>query len=85
MIGFAAHNYFIQEVFECGFVGLALLFCLILELYKQAIRRENWLTMSALSGVLILSCTLSVGSQTSFWLAVVYIEIISRADNCNIS
>ena len=81
IIGFGAHNYFVQQFFECGIVGLALSISLLICIFRIAWENKQWIAVASFFGIIVMMMTLSVGSDLRFWLVMVFICISAQYPN----
>ena len=67
------HNIFIETLIELGIVGLCLYVCHVFSFLHMAIKRKDLFSVASISGMIVLSVSLSLYAFKPYWNIMIYI------------
>jgi len=69
-MGHAAHNYFLETLYEGGLIGAILMVIFYAKIIRKAYQKKQWLAFSGVIGALAMSMSLSCSRMLEFWLCI---------------
>ena len=79
-IGMAAHNFFLDQLYNGGIIELILLLQFELSLFVRAKSNNNSFARALLVAYLIMTMTVSVGANMYFWTGIALVVLLSGWD-----
>lgn len=79
-IGMAAHNFFLDQLYNGGIIELILLLQFELSLFFRAKSNNNSFARALLVAYLIMTMTVSVGANMYFWTGIALVVLLSGWD-----
>jgi len=80
LFGFAAHQTFLEYIFEVGIVGFTIFIVLMAMAFRRGIKAHSAKGLSLLAGTLIWSLSISLNNQLIFYAALYMAFCLIKAD-----
>ena len=78
LLGIASHNQFVDALYNGGVIEFLILIIFLVNLYKDASKRENLYAQALLVSYIAMSMSVSVGANMYYWTGIILIMILSK-------
>ena len=80
----ASHNQFVDALYNGGVIEFLILIIFLVNLYKDASKRENLYAQALLVSYIAMSMSVSVGANMYYWTGIILIMILSKEKEINV-
>lgn len=81
ILGFSAHNAFIEYLWELGLIGLILYVFILTKFLVLAYKKQSAYGLALMVGLLVWSSSLSANNELYFWVMLYSVYFISISEN----
>lgn len=79
VLGWSAHNIFLEQLFQMGLIGLVLIIAFFVRLVKDTILSNNYVGLYLLSALIVLSLTTPIWGHIYFMTPIAIIIYINNS------